>query len=91
VVLFRASYGSVAELHDFLADREIAQRLWLFADKAHKNGYSSNGRVISYEKTQRPVIYYDNPDDIIKCAILTRVLEIADDHRVARFAEIRGL
>ena len=91
VVIFRASYGSVAELHDFLADREIAQRLWLFVDKAHKSGYSSNGRVVTYENTQRPVIYYDNPEDIEKCTLLTRVLDIANNHRVAKFAQINGL
>lgn len=91
VVIFRSSFGSVAELHDFLADKEIANRLWLFADKKHKQGYSSNGKVISYEKTQRPVIYYDNPKDIDKCALLTRVLDIAHDHRVAKYGQINGL
>ena len=91
VVIFRASYGSVAELHDFLADKEIAQRLWLFVDKKHKKGYSSTGRVVIYEKTQRPIIYYDNPEDIDKCTLLTRVLDIADNNRVAKFAQINSL
>lgn len=90
VIVFRSSYGSVAELHDFLSDREIAHRLWVFADEAHKQGYSSNGRIISYEKNQRPVNYFKSPEDIDECKLLTAVIEIANNHRIAKFAEING-
>jgi hypothetical protein len=74
-----------------MADGEIARRLWLFIDNEHKAGYSSIGRVRIYENTQRPVNYFNSPDDIVQCALLTKVLNLANNHRVARFAEINGL
>lgn len=91
VILFRASYGSVAELHDFLSDNEIAERLWIFADIAHKKGYSSNGRVVTYEMTHRPVNYYTAPQDIEQCRLLSNILKIAYYHRLARYAEINKM
>jgi hypothetical protein len=85
VVILRSSYGSVAEMHEFLAQPQIAHKTWVFADKVHDNGYSSNGWLKLHENAEGKVRYFKSPDDIDQCHLKTQVIEIVQNSRIRKW------
>lgn len=91
VIMLRVSYGSVAEFHEFFSVPEIANHLYVFVDEEHYDSYSTVGALSMHEKMYGKVLRYKSPDDIEKCSLVGRSLEIAEMHRAAKWLSEQGM
>jgi hypothetical protein len=74
-VVMQASYGSVAEVHDFAEHRVINFKMLIFIDERATDGYSYRGALAELKALYNNVETYKYPDDITQCHLLTKVLE----------------
>ena len=75
IVIMQASYGSVAEVHDFAEHRVINFKMLIFIDEKAVDGYSYRGALQELKTLYNNVETYKYPDDIRDCHLLTKVLE----------------
>ncbi|MBI5030212.1 MAG: hypothetical protein HZB51_06775 [Chloroflexi bacterium] len=75
IVVMQASYGSVAEVHDFAEHRVINFKMLIFIDERATDGYSYRGALAELKTLYNNVETYKYPDDITQCHLLTKVLE----------------
>lgn len=78
IVVMQASYGSVAEVHDFAEFRVINYKMLIFIDERATDGYSYRGALAELKALYNNVETYKYPEDIVECRLLTRVLEKVD-------------
>lgn len=74
IVVMQASYGSVAEVHDFAEHRVINFKMLIFIDEKAKDGYSYRGALQELKTLYNNVETYKYPEDIRECNLLTKVL-----------------
>ena len=74
IVVMQASYGSVAEVHDFASFRVINFKMMIFIDEKATDGYSYRGALTELKTLYGNVETYKYPDDITQCHLLTKVL-----------------
>lgn len=74
IVIMQASYGSVAEVHDFAEHRVINFKMLIFIDERATDGYSYRGALQELKTLYNNVETYKYPDDIAQCHLLTKVL-----------------
>jgi hypothetical protein len=74
-VVMQASYGSVAEVHDFAEHRVINYKLLIFIDEQAVDGYSYQGALTELKTLYNNVETYKYPEDIAQCHLLTKVIE----------------
>jgi hypothetical protein len=68
-----ASFGAVAEIHDFARLPTVSRKVIAFVDQAHLNGYSHQSLIAAQTSASCRVEIYDGlklPDCIIDCALL---------------------
>ncbi len=75
IVVMQASYGSVAEVHDFAEHRVINFKMLIFIDERAADGYSYRGALTELKALYNNVETYKYPDDITQCHLLTKVLQ----------------
>jgi hypothetical protein len=75
IVVMQASYGSVAEVHDFAEHRVINYKLLIFIDEQAVDGYSYQGALTELKTLYNNVETYKYPEDIAQCHLLTKVIE----------------
>lgn len=75
IVVMQASYGSVAEVHDFAEHRVINFKMLIFIDEKATDGYSYRGALQELKVLYNNVETYKYPDDITRCHLLTKVIE----------------
>ena len=75
IVVMQASYGSVAEVHDFAEHRVINFKMLIFIDERATDGYSYRGALAELKALYNNVETYKYPDDITQCHLLTKVLD----------------
>lgn len=75
IVVMQASYGSVAEVHDFAEHRVVNFKMLIFIDERAVDGYSYRGALTELKTLYNNVETYKYPDDITQCHLLTKVLE----------------
>ncbi|MBM3130281.1 MAG: hypothetical protein FJ009_16850 [Chloroflexi bacterium] len=78
IVVMQASYGSVAEVHDFAEHRVINFKMLIFIDERATDGYSYRGALQELKTLYNNVETYRYPDDITQCHLLTKVLAKVD-------------
>jgi hypothetical protein len=74
IVVIQASYGSVAEVHDFAEHRVINFKMLIFIDEQATDGYSYRGALQELKTLYNNVETYRYPEDIRECRLLTKVL-----------------
>lgn len=74
IVVMQASYGSVAEVHDFAEHRVINFKMLIFIDEKATDGYSYRGALQELKTLYNNVETYKYPEDIRECNLLTKVL-----------------
>lgn len=74
IVVMQASYGSVAEVHDFAEHRVINFKMLIFIDEKAQDGYSYRGALQELKTLYNNVETYKYPEDIRECKLLTKVL-----------------
>lgn len=75
IVVMQASYGSVAEVHDFAEQRVVNFKMLIFVDERAADGYSYRGALQELKTLYNNVETYKYPDDITHCHLLTKVIE----------------
>jgi len=75
IVVLQASYGSVAEVHDFAEFRVINYKMLIFIDERATDGYSYQGALRELKTLYNNVETYKYPEDIVECRLLTKVME----------------
>jgi len=75
IVVMQASYGSVAEVHDFAEHRVINFNMLIFIDERATDGYSYRGALTELKTLYNNVETYKYPDDITQCHLLTKILQ----------------
>ena len=75
IVVMQASYGSVAEVHDFAEHRVINFKMLIFIDERATDGYSYRGALTELKTLYNNVETYKYPDDITQCHLLTKILQ----------------
>ena len=75
IVVMQASYGSVAEVHDFAEHRIINFKMLIFIDEKATDGYSYRGALTELKTLYNNVETYKYPEDITQCHLLTKVLQ----------------
>ena len=75
IVVMQASYGSVAEVHDFAEQRVVNFKMLIFIDERATDGYSYRGALAELKALYNNVETYKYPEDIVQCHLLTKVLE----------------
>jgi hypothetical protein len=75
IVVMQASYGSVAEVHDFAEHRVINFKFLIFIDEKATDGYSYRGALAELKTLYNNVETYKYPEDIRECHLLTKVME----------------
>ena len=75
IIVLMVSFGSVAEVHDFADDRDIASKMLVFVSDAATGGYSYQGALTDLKATFRNVETFHAPDDIVSCRLKTIALD----------------
>lgn len=75
IVVMQASYGSVAEVHDFAEHRVINFKFLIFIDEKATDSYSYRGALAELKTLYNNVETYKYPEDIRECHLLTKVME----------------
>ncbi len=88
IVVMDASYGSVAEVHDFAPSRVVNFKMLIFIDAAAKDGYSYRGALKDLNDVYDNVKTYKYPEDIVECHLLTKIMKKVDAlQRLAHYEE----
>ncbi len=93
VIVIQASYGSVAEVHDFAEFRVIAFKLLIFIDEKAQDGYSYQGALKELRALYGNVETYQYPRDITECTLLDKVMQRVEVLQVTKwraFQSARG-
>jgi hypothetical protein len=84
VVVIQASFGSVAEVHDFASlGQAIGGKLMIFIDSTVVGGYSSLGALRELGLQFGNVHYFEYPKDVVECHLSRKVIERAEALRHA--------
>jgi hypothetical protein len=75
IVIMQASYGSIAEVHDFASFRVINFKMLIFIDEKAQDGYSYRGALTELKTLYNNVETYKYPEDVTQCRLLAKVLE----------------
>lgn len=87
IVVLQASYGSVAEVHDFANFRVINYKMLIFIDESAVDGYSYQGALAELKTLYNNVETYKYPDDLTQCHLLTRVLRKVDVLQMIKYRD----
>jgi hypothetical protein len=88
IVVMDASYGSVAEVHDFAPSRVVNFKMLVFIDESAKDGYSYRGALKDLDEAYDNVKTFKYPEDIVDCHLLGRILKKVDAlQRLAYYEE----
>ena len=88
VVVMDASFGSVAEVHDFASSRVVNYKMLIFIDESAKDGYSYRGALKDLNDAYDNVKTFRYPEDIVECHLLTKVIKkVSALQRLAHYEE----
>jgi len=90
IVIMQASYGSVAEVHDFAEHRVINYKMLIFIDEKATDGYSYRGALSELKTLYNNVETYKYPDDIAKCHLLTKVIDKVNVLQMVKYRAIEN-
>ncbi len=90
IVVMQASYGSVAEVHDFAEQRVISFKMLIFIDEKATDGYSYRGALAELKTLYNNVETYKYPEDIVQCHLLTKVLEKVNVLQMVKYRAIES-
>jgi hypothetical protein len=86
IVVIQASAGSIAEVHDTGALIDVlGSKMLVFVDKETRFGYSYRGLLSELNRRFSNVQEYQYPDDVVRCHLLTRVLEQVELRRWSKW------
>jgi hypothetical protein len=88
IIVLQSSYGSVAEVHDFIDYESIARKLLVFIDEKACDGYSYRGALGELDRRYGNVEKYRYPEDIKECHLLTKVLKRVYPMQERKFREM---
>ncbi len=88
IVVMQASYGSVAEVHDFASFRVVNSKMLIFIDQAAKDGYSYQGALAELRALYNNVETYKYPEDIVECHLLTKVIEKVNVYQMVKYRDM---
>ncbi len=74
ILVLMASFGAVAEAHDFADDRDIAARMQIYVPASAAGGYSDQGALADLRALFRNVEMFQ-PEEIASCQLKTRALD----------------
>jgi hypothetical protein len=90
IVVMQASYGSVAEVHDFAEHRVINFKMLIFIDEKATDGYSYRGALAELKALYNNVETYKYPKDITQCHLLTKVIEKVNVLQMVKYRAIEN-
>ena len=90
IVVMQASYGSVAEVHDFAEHRVINFKMLIFIDEKATDGYSYRGALAELKALYNNVETYKYPEDIVQCHLLTKVLEKVNVLQMVKYRAVES-
>ncbi len=90
IVVMQASYGSVAEVHDFAEHRVINFKMLIFIDEKATDGYSYRGALAELKALYNNVETYKYPEDIVQCHLLTKVVEKVNVLQMVKYRAIEN-
>jgi hypothetical protein len=90
IVVMQASYGSVAEVHDFAEQRVINFKLLIFIDEKATDGYSYRGALAELKALYNNVETYKYPEDIVQCNLLKKVVEKVQVLQMVKYRAIEN-
>jgi hypothetical protein len=90
IVVMQASYGSVAEVHDFAEHRVINFKMLIFIDEKATDGYSYRGALAELKALYNNVETYKYPEDIVQCHLLTKVLEKVNVLQMVKYRAVEN-
>ena len=90
IVIMQASYGSVAEVHDFAEHRIINFKMLIFIDEKAADGYSYRGALMELKTLYNNVETYKYPEDIKECHLLTKVLEKVNVLQMVKYRAVEN-
>jgi len=90
IVVMQASYGAVAEVHDFAEFRVISAKMLIFVDEKAADGYSYRGALAELKTLYNNVETYKYPDDIAQCNLLTKVMAKVDVMQMVKWRAIES-
>jgi len=90
IVVMQASYGSVAEVHDFAEHRVINFKMLIFIDEKATDGYSYRGALAELRALYNNVETYKYPEDIRECHLLTKVMEKVNVLQMVKYRAVES-
>jgi hypothetical protein len=90
IVIMQASYGSVAEVHDFAEHRVINFKMLIFIDEKAVDGYSYRGALQELKTLYNNVETYKYPEDIRECRLLTKVMQKVDVLQMVKYRALEN-
>lgn len=90
IVVLQASYGSIAEVHDFAEFRVVNFKMLVFVDRAAMDGYSYRGALAELKALYNNVETYRYPEDIAQCNLLKQVLEKVNVLQMVKFRALES-
>ncbi len=90
IVVMQASYGSVAEVHDFAEHRVINFKMLIFIDEKATDGYSYRGALAELKTLYNNVETYKYPEDIVQCHLLTKVIEKVNVLQMVKYRAVEN-
>jgi hypothetical protein len=90
IVVMQASYGSVAEVHDFAEHRVVNFKMLIFIDEKATDGYSYRGALAELKALYNNVETYKYPEDIVQCNLLKKVVEKVNVLQMVKYRAIES-
>lgn len=90
IVVMQASYGSVAEVHDFAEHRIVNFKMLIFIDEKATDGYSYRGALAELKALYNNVETYKYPEDIKQCHLLTKVMEKVNVLQMVKYRAVEN-
>jgi len=90
IVVMQASYGSVAEVHDFAEHRVINFKMLIFIDEKATDGYSYRGALAELKALYNNVETYKYPEDIRQCHLLAKVIEKVNVLQMVKYRAVES-
>jgi len=90
IIVIPCSIGSIAELHDFAAFKNIAAKMLIFMDEHTKVSYTGRGAARDLSNIYRKVETFKYPEDTQNGNLLNRVLEIVLSFQWAKYFAIKN-
>ncbi len=87
IVVMQASYGSIAEVHDFASFRVVSSKMLIFVDEVAVDGYSYRGALAELRTLYNNVETYKYPEDITECHLLAKVTTKVDALQMLAYYE----